>query len=182
MVISAGEAAGAWAIVASAIITCGPSAGHSSADTFGPGYSNGVPEGDLAKARDVLAGVFDDVLISEWLSIRARSSGSRRSSALRRRCANSRAPNAKTKRRRRTRSSPLPSSRSARRAASPIKSRRDWRLRRIAGTRPVHEWLGRGPLRVGRGARARALEGDRGGGVRGAARAGGDVGWRGGRF
>ena len=39
--------------------------GHSSADTFGPGYSNGVPEGDLAKARDVLAGVFDDVLISE---------------------------------------------------------------------------------------------------------------------
>ena len=42
--------------------------GHSSADAFGPGYSNGVPEGDLAKARDVLAGVFDDVLISEWLS------------------------------------------------------------------------------------------------------------------
>ena len=42
--------------------------GVSTADTFGPGYSNGVPEGDLAKARDVLAGVFDDVLISEWLS------------------------------------------------------------------------------------------------------------------
>ena len=42
MVTSAAAAAGAWAIVASAIITCGPS-GVSSADTFGPGYSNGVP-------------------------------------------------------------------------------------------------------------------------------------------
>ena len=52
--------------------------GHSSADTFGPGYSNGVPEGDLAKARDVLAACLDDAdqllaLTQEQLSGWARS-------------------------------------------------------------------------------------------------------------
>lgn len=42
--------------------------GHSHADAFGLGYNNGLPVGDIEQAKGVLAGVFDDVLISEWLS------------------------------------------------------------------------------------------------------------------